>query len=262
MSESPYLMTNAHPETEKRFAGLEEAFDPVSTGHLNRIGVRRGARCLEIGAGGGSIARWLAGEVGADGHVLAVDLDPRWFRHDGARQLEVWPLDVAVDPIPVGPCDLIHERLVLQHIPQRLDVLDQLVDRLAPGGWLVMEDFDTGEIRTTDRDGPHHEMIVRIATAFAGLLATRTGARNFAAGALRHLRDRGLVEVGASGHVAFATGGHGYTQVLAANARQHRDDLIAVGITGDEIDEFLTVLDVPDTIVGTGVLISAWGRRT
>ena len=61
-------------------------------------------------------------------------------------------------------------------IPARLDVLDQLVARLAPGGWLVLEDFDTGEVRTTDRAGPDHELIVRMATAFNRLLAERGGA--------------------------------------------------------------------------------------
>jgi len=37
------------------------------------------------------------------------------------------------------------------------------VDALAPGGVLLVEDFDTGEVRTIDRAGPHHELIVRMA---------------------------------------------------------------------------------------------------
>ena len=261
MSESEYLMSNVHPATAERFDGLERTFDPVSIGHLARVGVNPGARCLEIGTGGGSIARWLAGEVGPSGHVLAVDLDTRWFQHDGSAQLEVRQLDVVTDAIPDGPWDLIHERLVLQHIPARLEVLDELVARLAPGGWLVLEDFDTGEVRTTDRAGPHHELIVRVATAFNRLLGARGGANDFAADALRHLRQRDLVDTGASGHVAFDTGGHGFTQVIAANTRQVRDDLVAVGISADDLDRFLELLIDPDTIFGSSVLISAWGRH-
>jgi SAM-dependent methyltransferase len=261
MSESQYLMSNVHPETAERFDGLERALDPVSIGHLSRIGVHAGARCLEIGTGGGSIARWLAGEVGPGGRVLAVDLDTRWFQHDGAAQLEVRQLDVVADPIPDGPWDLIHERLVLQHIPARLEVLDQLVARLAPGGWLVVEDFDTGEVRTTDRGGPHHELIVRMATAFNQLLAARGGASNFAADALRHLRQRGLVDTGARGHVSFETGGHGFAKAMAANARQVRDGLLALGLPPEDIDRFLEVLSDPDTIIGSPVLITAWGRH-
>jgi hypothetical protein len=150
---------------------------------------------------------------------------------------------------------------VLQHVPARLDVLDRLVDRLAPGGWLVLEDFDTGEVRTTDRAGPHHELIVRVANAFNRLLAERDGANNFAADAWRHLRQRGLSDTGASGHVVFDQGGEGFTQVMAANARQVRDGLVDLGIAAEEIDHFLDVLADPDTIVGTSVLVAAWGRR-
>jgi SAM-dependent methyltransferase len=261
MSESPYLMSNVHPETAARFDGLERTLDPISIGHLSRVGVGAGARCLEIGTGGGSIARWLAARVGPEGHVVAVDLDTRWFEHDGSPQLEVRQLDVVTGPIPDGPWDVIHERLVLQHVPARLAVLDELVARLAPGGWLVLEDFDTGEIRTTDRGGPDHELIVRMATAFNRLLAERDGANNFAADAWRHLRQRGLVETGASGHVVFNSGGTGFAQVMAANARQVREGLVGLGIAPDDIDHFLAVLANPDTIIGTSVLITAWGQR-
>ena len=83
MPESEYLLSNVDPETVERFGGLEETFDPVSVGHLRQLGVGPGARCLEIGAGGGSVARWMAAEAGPGGRVLAVDVDPRWFVHDG-----------------------------------------------------------------------------------------------------------------------------------------------------------------------------------
>ena len=261
MSDSQYLMSNERPETAGRFEGLERTLDPITIAHLSRVGVEPGARCLEIGGGGGSIARWLASRVGPDGHVMAVDLDTRWFQHDGSPQLDVRQLDVVSGPIPEGRWDLIHERLVLQHVPARLDVLDQLVARLAPGGWLVVEDFDTGEVRTTDRAGPEHELIVRMATAFNRLLAERAGASDFAADAWRHLRHRGLVETGASGRVVFDSGGSGFTQVMAANARQVRDGLLRLGIGPEDIDRFLELLTDPDTIIGTSVLITAWGRN-
>src|SRR5262249_20305982 len=37
--------------------------------------VRPGWRCLEVGAGRGSMAVWLAEQVGANGHVVATDID-------------------------------------------------------------------------------------------------------------------------------------------------------------------------------------------
>ena len=261
MREPDYLLTNSEPETADRFDGLEQAFDAVSIGHLQRLGVGTGARCLEIGAGSGSIARWLAGQVGPAGQVVATDLDARWFRHDGSPQLEVRQLDLVDDPIPDGPWDVVHERLVLQHVPERLDVLDRLVASLAPGGWILIEDFDTAEVRTIDREGP--------APRARG--QRRPGVQRSPPIARRRHRvrgerapqpaGRGLVDVGASGHVAIDGGGHGFANVVAANARQVRDGLVASGLEPADVDRYLEVVADPDTVIGSAVLISTWGRR-
>ena len=261
MSESEYLLTNADPATAERFGGLERTFDPHTIGHLASLGLAPGARCLEIGTGGGSIARWMAAQVGPTGRVLGVDLDTRWFHHDGSPQLEARQLDVVEEPIPDGPWDLIHERLVLVHIPRRLEVLDRLVESLAPGGWIVLEDFDTAEVRTTDREGPNHEFVSRMLREFNTLLATRGAANSFAANAFRHLRDRGLVEVSASGQVTIAAGGSDYSEVIAANTRQVWDAFVAQGVRPDELERYLELLDDPDTIIGSPVLIRVCGRR-
>ncbi len=261
MSESEYLLTNANPETVDRFGGLQRTFDALSTAHLARVGLRPGSRCLEVGAGGGSIARWMAAQVGETGRVLAVDLDTRWFEHDGSPQLEARDVDIAAEPIPDGPWDLIHERLVLMHIPERLAVLDKLLASLAPGGWIVLEDFDTAEVRTTDRDGPNHEFLASMLRTFNTLLATRGAANSFGANALRHLHDRGLVDAGASGHVIVGTGGDDFTRVIAANTRQVWDGFVAQGVPERDLERYLAVLDDPDTIIGSPVLMTAWGRK-
>ena len=125
---------------------------------------------------------------------------------------------------------------------------------------ILVEDFDTGEVRTVDRAGPDHELIVRMAQAFNRLLGTRGGVSDFAANALRTLRGHGLEDTGASGYVAIDHGGTGWATVQAANARQVRDGLIGQGISARDIDRFLAVMADPDAIVGSSVLISAWGR--
>ena len=260
MSEAGYLLSNTAAETADRFAGLEQTFDPGTIRHLSRL-VKTGGRCLELGAGSGSIARWLSQAVGPSGRVLATDLDVRWVRQAEDAPLEVVQHDLVTEPVPDGPWDLIHERLVLVHLPDRLAVLDRLVEALAPGGWLVLEDFDTGEVRTTDRQGPDHELIVRVAVAFNDMLGSRGAATSFAADTPRHLTDRGLVDVGASGYVAIDAGGGGFARVLAANIRQVGEALIGHGLSKEDIDRYLAVLDSPSTFVGSPVLITSWGRR-
>ena len=57
--EPGYLLDNAQAEAPARFAGLEASFDALTQQHLAARGVRSGWRCLEVGAGSGSVARWL-----------------------------------------------------------------------------------------------------------------------------------------------------------------------------------------------------------
>jgi hypothetical protein len=105
------------------------------------------------------------------------------------------------------------------------------------------------------------ELIATVARTFNGLLRARGGVSEFAAGALRHLRARGLVDTGARGYVSIDSGGEGFAQVMRANARQVRDGLIAAGVAADDLDRYVELLADPDTIISSSVLISSWGRR-
>src|SRR5271154_7189425 len=53
--------------------------DPPTVECLEAIGVARGWRCLDVGAGAGSITRWLAQRVGPEGHVVALDYNTRFL---------------------------------------------------------------------------------------------------------------------------------------------------------------------------------------
>jgi ubiquinone/menaquinone biosynthesis C-methylase UbiE len=48
---------------------------------MSMLGVREGSRCLEVGAGGGSIATWLCDQVGVTGYVAATDINIELIKH-------------------------------------------------------------------------------------------------------------------------------------------------------------------------------------
>ena len=102
-----------------------------------------GGRCLELGAGNGSVARWLADAVGPDGHVVATDLKPDHVRADVRSHPRVGLLehDLRADPLPAGPFDVVHARLLLAHLADRDTLLPALAGVLAPGGVLVIEEW-------------------------------------------------------------------------------------------------------------------------
>jgi hypothetical protein len=54
-----YTFDNSGAQAATRFAALAAIFDPGTIRHLQDIGISEGWRCLEVGAGGGSIAKWL-----------------------------------------------------------------------------------------------------------------------------------------------------------------------------------------------------------
>jgi hypothetical protein len=82
---------------------LADLFDPVSTARLARTGVGDGWHCLEVGAGGGSVATWLAARVTPAGRVLATDLEPGHI--PAADCLEVARHDIIRDPLPEAAYD-------------------------------------------------------------------------------------------------------------------------------------------------------------
>lgn len=88
-----YVLDNASEQTGQRFTSLETCFDPVSIGQLEQIGVAEGWSCLEVGGGGGSIARWLSRRVGPSGNVLVTDINPRWL-DAGSSNIELRRHDI------------------------------------------------------------------------------------------------------------------------------------------------------------------------
>ena len=130
-----YLLDNARAEAGERIVALAELFDGVTCGHFDRLGVRPGWRCWEVGAGGRSIPESLAAAVGPTGYVLATDIDPAWLDPSGAY--EVRQHDIAADPPPEpGTFDLVHARLVLVHVPDRARALATIDAHLAAAGEL------------------------------------------------------------------------------------------------------------------------------
>src|SRR4051812_6951666 len=77
-----YLLDNQQAQAGTRFDALADLFDASTFRHLDALGTGPGWRCWEVGAGGPSVARWLAGRVGPEGHVLATDIDLSWLAGD------------------------------------------------------------------------------------------------------------------------------------------------------------------------------------
>ena len=70
MTDTAYVFDGTRHEAElKRLRTLEAVFDPGTRACLLATGLRAGWRCLEVGAGAGSVATWLCEAAGPPGRV-------------------------------------------------------------------------------------------------------------------------------------------------------------------------------------------------
>ena len=123
---------------------LARALNPTTRRHIEQFRLAAGAHCLEVGAGSGSVAAWLADRFGKHGRVVALDLDTRWLLPRAAEHsnLEVMQGDVFAASLGDSAYDLVHARLVFGHLADRKRALARLIHATRPGGWLLLEEVD------------------------------------------------------------------------------------------------------------------------
>lgn len=259
--EGGYVFDNTADEARARFAALPTIFDPGTIRHLTERGVRRGWRCLEVGAGGGSIAAWLSERVGPTGSVLATDIEPRFLEALDRPNLEVRRHDITADPLPEAAFDLVHTRLVLLHLPAREQALDRMVAALRPGGWLLAEEFDAMALPPDPELNPD-EQPVEALWAMRRLMAARGVDLRFGRRLPGRLKARGLVEIEAEGRTFLwrgcSPGGH----LDRSNVEQLRGAMLEGGLIGErELARDLARLDDPEVVWPSPILWAVWARR-
>lgn len=251
-----YTLDNAWEQARRRLGLLEACYDPGTIRRLEALGVAPGWRSLEVGAGGGSVTRWLCGAVGPQGRVCAVDLDTRFVEEIDADNLDVARLDVTTDPLPAGGFDLVHTRALLMHLPPREQVLDALVAALRPGGLLLVEEGDRFPFDAL-ATGFYGEVIEGGLAALSQAGVDLEWARHLPS----RLAERGLEAIGVDSSVALFEGGSPEAELLRLSVLQLRDLVVAAGIRPEQLDRWDALLDEPGSWFPSFGLVAAWGRR-
>ncbi|GAA0918959.1 methyltransferase domain-containing protein [Virgisporangium aurantiacum] len=277
-----YALDNDQQGASTSLAWLAQVLDPHTMRILQPL-VRPGSRVLELGAGTGTIARKLADIVihepvtaatdddvlaplptGPRGLVVATDLKPIHVQptHPGVR---VEKHDLRIHPVTAikgGPWDLIHLRCVMAHLGNRNELIAELAAALAPGGHLVIEEWG----------GVGAGMVLRAPTDQTEVLysAYQQALRNYFTDygndgtwilrAYRLMVEAGLeaeVQTGAKSWV----GGKAGCRLPIAMSEQIEDQLIAQGMTLDDLQKLRTHLVDPAVTVMGNQTWSFIGRR-
>jgi SAM-dependent methyltransferase len=258
---SPYLLDNADAIAAQRMQALARLFDPGTHRALTAAGIAAGWHCLEIGGGGGGVARWMAERVGPAGSVLCTDIDPRHIAPSALPNLHVVRHDAVRDALPGGKFDLAHARLVLLHIPERAAVLRKMVAALKPGGWLIIEDFDTTSVLPDVAANPR-EHRVETAEALRQFMIRGGVDARFGRSLYGRFKDLGLTDVWSEGRVLMWDRANGGAELMRINFEQIGEKVVAAGLlSAEQLKSDLARLDDPDFVTPSPIMWAASGRK-
>ncbi|QDY80065.1 class I SAM-dependent methyltransferase [Streptomyces qinzhouensis] len=243
-------------ERERQRLALNQSYlDPHTIRCLDAIGVAPGWRCLDAGAGGGSISRVLADRVGATGSVLALDLDTTLLGEH--PNLTVRRHDLRADPLPESAFDLVHTRLLLTHLAEREEVLSRLVGAVRPGGTLVVGDFTYATVRRNRPD----TRFERVTEAYAAV-SRRAGGDPAIGPALPGMLERhGITGVRAEASRGYHPGGSLMAELIGMTFDRIREQILALGIGETDLAHAHRVLRDPSAGFYGHELWTAWGTR-
>ncbi len=257
-----YVFDQEWATERERLALREAALDARTIRHLEAIGVADGWRCLEVGAGGGSVAKWLCKRVGQAGSVVATDLQTKFLEAVGEPNLEVRCHNIVTDELEEVSFDLVHTRSVLQYIPgqEREVALKHMVAALRSGGCLFLEESDVMSLVPVSRLGG--DLFQRATDKVFEFLSLGGFDPHYGRGIGADLRGQGLIDVRVEGRFFEVGGESPWTGMWALVFEQLRNRLVAGSLlTSDEVDEVIRVIQEPDFCAINYALMAAWGRK-
>ena len=251
------LFSTTQPPERERLDLLARAWHPASRNHLEALAPQPGWRCLDVGAGTGEVAHYLARAV-FPGEVIALDRDTLYLQSGQPTNISVRTADVTDSNLAFGQFDLIHARCVLMHLRDREAVLTRLVSWLRPGGYLMLS--DNAELGFHSSPNPDFRAVM---TAHSQAIATALGTdlnygRCYPAPLLRN----GLNDI----HMTVDLPVISSTAPLAGfwhlTLEQTRQEMVDTGLVDHTtIDRALNYISASTTYDLSIALISCSGRR-
>lgn len=223
-------------------------------------------RCLELGAGNGSVARWLGDAVGRHGRVVATDIRPEHMRADvtGHPRVEVRQHDVRTDALPSGPFDLVHARLLFAHLADRDALLPTLCEVLAPGGVLVIEEWGgAGPGVVLASPWPETaELYRRYQQALIGMFAAAGNDPTWSTRVHQVMDAAGLIDVRTTVRARSWSGGTAGCQLPIEVSGQVRDRLLDHGLDAEDLDVLRAQLTDPRVVLLGNLTWSIVGHKS
>ncbi|MFJ9025859.1 class I SAM-dependent methyltransferase [Streptomyces sp. NPDC102259] len=233
------------------------AYDDITMARLRALGVGPGWRCLDVGAGTGTVSRRLLEEAGVTS-VLAVDRDVRFLCARPVPGLDVMQADISAPDAVPGRFPLVHARFVLMHLAERDRLITTLAELVAPGGVLVLSDA----IDLTSDRAPDTPYSAVMRAMWQGLRSTIGTDVSWVPSYPQLLRGAGLDSVAAEIHVPPLLPGSPISRFWADTWERSRAAMLATGLVDDgAVDEAVRYLDSDDCAALSAGMLTVWGWK-
>ena len=235
-------------------------YDDITMARLRALGAGPGWRCLDVGAGTGTVSRRLLDEAGVES-VLAVDRDVRFLAERpglDVMEADITAAGTAAAGLVPGRFRLVHARFVLMHLVEHERLVSTLAEFLAPGGVLVLSDaVDLTSDRTPDTP---YSTVMR--AMWQGLRATIGTDVSWVPSYPQLLRGAGLGSVAAEIHVPPLLPGSPVNRFWADTWERSRAAMLATGLVDDAaVDAAVRYLASEECAALSAGMLTAWGWK-
>ncbi|MFE9859091.1 class I SAM-dependent methyltransferase [Streptomyces sp. NPDC005780] len=233
------------------------AYDDFTMARLLAVGAGPGWRCLDVGAGTGTVSGRLLQEAGV-ASVLAVDRDVRFLGDRALPGLEVREADITLPDFASGRFQLVHARFVLMHLPEPDRMITALAELVAPGGVLVLS--DAVDLTSDRTPGTPYTSVMR--AMWQGLRTAIGTDVSWVPSYPQLLRGVGLESVAAEIHVPPLLPGSAISRFWEDTWDRSRTAMLATGLVDDAaIDAAVRYVRSDECAALSAGMLTAWGRK-
>jgi SAM-dependent methyltransferase len=251
---------------KERLDVLSRVCTPGTNALLDRVGIRRGMQCLDVGCGGGHLSRELAARVGPLGSVVGLDMDDVVLglaaadaAAEGITNIEFRCCDAG--QVDEASYDLAYARFLLSHVDDPAGILAKIASALRPGGIAVLEDVD---FRGYFCDPPcaAHDRWVEL---YRATVRRRGGNADLGPSLPGLLQDSGFDQIEVC--VSQACGVTGEAKLIPPLTLERIADAVVAEGVAEADDVAATFAELyayaadPSTLMGMPRVIQTWGKR-
>jgi SAM-dependent methyltransferase len=244
-------------------------WEPDAEHLLDRLGLRPGSRCVDLGCGAAGILAPLSRRTGPLGSVVGVDADSallsaarRHLERQGLENVRLHRADARRNGLSRESFDLVHGRFLLATLGGARALVREIVSLVRPGGLVALEEPDAGSWACYPEGAPFTTL------RNAVLEAVAQGGGDFNAGrrVFGLLERAGLQNVQLRPALRAFQNGHPYMRaplnwVETLRRRILEGEILSPTALRRAVAGYEKFLRLPGSYMVTYTVMQAWGRK-